>query len=133
MRKNLSLLNEDLDETVELEYDVSDLDIDADGAVLRGTVTITKTVEDIAEDVLIDLIAKDEEISKKLPEDDDDAWYKYIDDNFDELFKKYESEIYSHYEEYAVDKVYDDFSNYEYTEDDYWADWADDHYYDDEY
>ena len=116
MRKNLSLLDEDLDETVELEYDVSDLDIDADGAVLRGTVT-----------------AKDEEISKKLPEDDDDAWYKYIDDNFDELFKKYESEIYSHYQEYAVDKVYDDFSSYEYTEDDYWADWADDHYYDDEY
>ncbi len=133
MRKNLSLLNEDLDETVELEYDVSDLDIDTDGAVLRGTVTITKTVEDIAEAVLIDLIAKDEEISKNLPEDDDDAWYKYIDDNFDELFKKYESEIYNHYQDEAVEEVYDDFSDYEYTEDDYWADWADDHYYDDEY
>ena len=133
MRKNLSLLNEDLDETVELEYDVSDLDIDTDGAVLRGTVTITKTVEDIAEAVLVDLIAKDEEISKNLPEDDDDAWYKYIDDNFDELFKKYESEIYNHYQDEAVEEVYDDFSDYEYTEDDYWADWADDHYYDDEY
>lgn len=133
MRKNLSLLNEDLDETVELEYDVSDLDIDTDGAVLRGTVTITKTVEDIAEAVLIDLIAEDEEISKNLPEDDDDAWYKYIDDNFDELFKKYESEIYNHYQDEAVEEVYDDFSDYEYTEDDYWADWADDHYYDDEY
>ena len=132
MVKNLSLLNEDLDEVIDLEYDIADLDIDSDGAVLRGSVTITVTADEIAENVIIDLITDDEELDKKLG-DDTDAWYRYIDENFDELFKKYESNIYDYYADRAVDKVYDNFSDYEYTEADYWADWADDHYYDDDF
>lgn len=131
MRKNLSLLNEDLDETVELEYDVSDLDIDSDDSDVRGTVTIEKTVEDIAEYVLVSILENDSSIV--VDENDDDAYYKYVDEHFDELFEKYENEIYKYFEDDARQKVYDNWSDYEYTEEDYWADYADDHYYDDDF
>ena len=113
----VEVLEQPFNETLELEYEASEVCDEEDEGKVSGYVTVNISPSSFV-DAIWDIMTEDKK-SPVLTEDefehfaeDNDAFESYLKDNFDMLVDKYDDELHKKFFDIARDKLYDQWDSY---------------------